>query len=159
MTRINLIDPYLLSDQHLFAEYREITRIPSAVLESLKNGSLISQITSKVPDSFRLGEGHVCFFYDKLKYCHLRYIRLFGELQNRRFALNDEYYQSHLNDLEYLSRYTDLYKDYRPSNRDIDIIIERLVEKLEKKLSWYRYYGKSINKQEFPFYNRDCFVL
>ena len=31
MTRINLIPPKELCDQHLLAEFRELTRIPNAV--------------------------------------------------------------------------------------------------------------------------------
>ena len=78
MTRINLMDVSLLTDQHLFAEYREITRVPQAVNKSLANKSIDSIIKS-VPGSFRLNHGHVKFFYDKLSFIESRY-----------FALRDE---------------------------------------------------------------------
>ena len=59
MTRINLVDPSELCDQHLLAEHRELTRIPNAVARG--RFSLVGQ-----PADYKLGEGHVRFFFDKL---------------------------------------------------------------------------------------------
>ena len=39
MTRINLVDPNFLSDQHLVAEYREIFMVGSALQRSIKSPS------------------------------------------------------------------------------------------------------------------------
>ena len=61
MTRINLIDPSLLCDKHLMAEYRELIRIPNAVFGRKMEPKPIT-------DDNVLGEGHVKFFSDKLTF-------------------------------------------------------------------------------------------
>ena len=50
MTRINLVPPAELCDQHLLAEHRELTRIPNAVAKG--KFSLKGQ-----PSDYKLGEG------------------------------------------------------------------------------------------------------
>lgn len=68
MTRINCgIPPKQLVDKHLIAEHHEIVRIPNAVKKQGKN------LKMDLPETFRLGTGHVRFFYNKLKYLHNRY--------------------------------------------------------------------------------------
>ena len=71
MTRINLVAPSMLTDQHLFAEYREITRL-FALVRAACDKHPASAIRSKIPDSYRLGVGHVLFFYDKLGFIEVR---------------------------------------------------------------------------------------
>ena len=59
MTRINSgVKPSELTDKHLLSEAREIKRIPNLI----KKGrySMVDQ-----PKTFRLGKGHVKFYYDK----------------------------------------------------------------------------------------------
>ena len=59
MTRINSgIEVHTLLDTHLFSEWRELPRIPTAILNQ-KN-------KSQPKSSFSLGNGHVSFFYDKM---------------------------------------------------------------------------------------------
>ena len=59
MTRINVgIPPADLNGRHLIAEHREIKRIPNLVNRG--RYSLDNQ-----PKLFKLGKGHVKFFYDK----------------------------------------------------------------------------------------------
>ena len=65
MTRINLVEVERLTDQHLFAEYREITRIFSLVKQACGKYSQ-DKILAKIPPTFRLNTGHVLFFYNKL---------------------------------------------------------------------------------------------
>lgn len=82
MTRINTgIDPTELPDKLLLAEHREITRIPNAV----RRGASMADI----PSTFRLGKGHVRFFYDKLEYLGDRYRRLLAECKRRGFNVTD----------------------------------------------------------------------
>ena len=60
MTRINIgVSPNELIGKHLLAEHREIKRIPNCI----KKGryKMIG-----IPDKFKLGTGHVKFFYNKL---------------------------------------------------------------------------------------------
>ena len=65
MTRINLVPPEELCDQHLLAEHRELTRIPNAVAKGKYH--LKGQ-----PAEYKLGEGHVRFFFNKLAFLKKR---------------------------------------------------------------------------------------
>lgn len=78
MTRVNLVPPEELCDQHLLAEWREITRIPNSVL----TGKLKPY---DIPETFRLGKGHVKFFLDKLGWLRGRYHLVLMECKRRGF--------------------------------------------------------------------------
>lgn len=54
MTRINLVEPRYLTDEHLLAEYRELPRVFTYVD---RHG-----IAEDRPESYKLGKGHVKFF-------------------------------------------------------------------------------------------------
>lgn len=73
MTRVNCIDPKYLNDSYLLAEYRELPRI----FELAKN--------KDIPSSYRLGTGHMKFFYDKLQFLVKRQHRLIEEMLQRGF--------------------------------------------------------------------------
>ncbi len=57
MTRINVIDPIDLTDQHLMAEYRELPMIMGSLRRSLKSKKGLPKITPK----YTLNAGHVTF--------------------------------------------------------------------------------------------------
>ena len=119
MTRINVgIPPAELTDKHLLAEHREIKRIPNVV--SSGKFSMDNQ-----PSEFKLGTGHVKFFYDKLQYLKRRYESIYDECKQRGF--NVTYYGGAWSGvpMEYM-------KDYTPTERDRDIIRERINERLTK---------------------------
>ena len=70
MTRINVgIPPAELINQHLIAEHREIKRIPNCIAKGKYN-------MDGIPDKFKLGTGHVKFFYNKLFKKYSRYLEL-----------------------------------------------------------------------------------
>ena len=71
MTRINIIPVQELFDQHLIAEYREITMVPAALNRTLKSKGGLD--LSKISSNYTLNKGHVYFFYDKGKYLYKRY--------------------------------------------------------------------------------------
>jgi deoxyribonuclease (pyrimidine dimer) len=90
MTRINAdLPPRLLTDQHLFAEYREMRRIPKSLLKSMGAGST-ADLAARIPPIFCLGRGHVTFFYDKGLFLTARYALLRTELLARGYRLNDD---------------------------------------------------------------------
>lgn len=75
MTRINCgILPSELSTKHLVAELREIKRIPNHIINNKDNLNL-----KGIPNKFRLGRGHIKFFYNKLEYLYKRYKSLYYE--------------------------------------------------------------------------------
>lgn len=135
MTRINLVDPSELYDQHLVAEYREIFMVGSSLQRSLKSPNW-KRID--VPDMFTLNKGHVKFFYNKGKYLHLRYLELIAEMKRRGMTPDPartfklEQWPDHL------------YKDWSPTERDKDIVRKRIAQRVNEKPSWYRKtdYGK-----------------
>lgn len=116
MTRINCaIRPAELSDKHLLAEHREIKRIPNCINKgrySMKN----------IPQQFKLGTGHVSFFYDKLLYLKKRYIAIYNECIERGFNMTN-----------YLSCFDGLpphlMNDYNETDVDRQILLERLLER------------------------------
>lgn len=78
MTRINLIPPKELCDQHLLAEHRELTRIPNLV----SRGKFHFE---GQPNDYKLGTGHVKFFFDKMQFLKNRYDLLHEECLLRGF--------------------------------------------------------------------------
>jgi deoxyribonuclease (pyrimidine dimer) len=84
MTRINCaIPPYELGKKHLLSEHREIKRIPNCIRKNRYN-------LKNTPKEFKLGKGHVSFFYDKLLYLKKRYEKIYKECLKRGF--NVQYY-------------------------------------------------------------------
>ena len=66
MTRINIINVSELTDQHLIAEYREITMVPAALNRTINSRNGLD--VNNIPKEFTLNKGHVTFFYDNGKY-------------------------------------------------------------------------------------------
>lgn len=122
MTRINSgFPPKQLTDRHLMAEHRELKRIPNVVSKGKYN-------LKRVPSEFTLGTGHVSFFYDKMLYLKKRYIELYDECRRRGFNVQN-----------YLSCWDgvppELMNDYTPTQRDVDIITERINDRLANPIS------------------------
>ena len=119
MTRINVgIPPAELTDKHLLAEHREIKRIPNCIAKGKYN-------MEGIPEKFKLGTGHVKFFYNKLLYLKKRYIRLYEECIKRGFNV-----QNYINAWDNVPQ--ELVNDYTVKAGDIRTIRERINEKLNK---------------------------
>lgn len=86
MTRINVIPVRLLSDEHLGAEYRELPRVFGEVRAAQDRGEIPSSIP--MPFHYKLGEGHVRFFYNKLDYLLRRYAEICRWRWYRGFQVN-----------------------------------------------------------------------
>jgi hypothetical protein len=117
MTRINCgIPPAELTDKHLLAEAREIKRVPNVIKKGKCN-------FDNIPEQFTLGTGHVKFFYNKLKYLKGRYINLHLECKRRGFKV-----QNFIDAWDGVPQ--ELMGDYTPTDRDREIIRERIKERL-----------------------------
>lgn len=137
MTRINLIDPNELTDQHLIAEYREI-RLLSAILQrSLKSKKGVDVKT--IPSSFTLNTNHVRFFYNKGLYLHKRYNSLRDEMVNRGMNPTLEFPKEKWP--------THLYHDWTPNEQDKNIVRERIALRISQKPEWYRKHGRPLHNQ------------
>lgn len=135
MTRINIIPVEDLTDQHLMAEYRELFMIGSSLQRSLKSTDWNKK---RIPKKFSLNKGHVTFFYDKGKYLSDRYDKIREELKKRKFNLDDS---RTFHSEKFPEGY---YGDWTPSEEDMDIVRERIEERIQQKPEWYRHYGISI---------------
>ncbi len=131
MVRINLINPEKLADQHLIAEYDEILMLLGYVKKYPKLG--------EVPDKYTLGKGHILFFKNKLKYLKKRHSLLKKEMKKRGFnakiTINLKQFDKKL------------IHDWKPSKESIEIIKKRLINKIELKPNFYRYYKKHRSKK------------
>ena len=116
MTRINVgIPPAELVNQHLIAEHREIKRIPNCIAKGKYN-------MDGIPNKFKLGTGHVKFFYNKLLYLKNRYISLYNECIKRGFNV-----QNYIDAWDNVPQ--ELMNDYKVEDNDIKIIKQRIHER------------------------------
>ena len=129
MTRINIINPSELTDQHLVAEYRELFMVGSSLQRSLKSPNWD---VNRIPTKFTLNTGHVMFFYDKGKYLHKRYRQLREEMKVRGMKPDD----TRVFKREQWPN--ELYNDWIPTIEDQKIIRDRIEEKIAEKPDWYR---------------------
>ena len=133
MTRISAgVKPSELCDKMLLAEHREIIRIPNTI----KSGKAKINL-DKIPGKFKLGQGHVIFFYDKLKYLHNRYLNLHNECIKRGFNVQD-FNGSFKNAPQYL------YNDWSEDLNARKIVSERINTRLQTMQS-IRYNSKGVD--------------
>jgi len=134
MTRINIIPPSELTDQHLIAEYREITMVPASLRRTLasKRGIDITRIS----EQYTLNTGHVYFFYDKGLYLNNRYDELVSEMIDRGFNPDsNRKFPKEVFPAE-------LYNDWSPSLEEQKIVRQRIAIRIAAKPEWYRYTKK-----------------
>ena len=129
MTRINIINPSELTDQHLVAEYREIFMVGSSLQRSLKSKNWD---INNIPKKFTLNVGHVKFFYDKGKYLSNRYAELRKEMKARGMAPDS------MRTFKREQWPDELYNDWTPTIEDEKIIRKRIDERIAQKPNWYR---------------------
>ncbi len=124
MTRINVVPVQELTRQHLMAEYREITRLPSNLRTSLSRKTKPFSL-SEIPQKYTLGTGHVKFFYDKMQFLKNRFEQLVLEMQSRGYTTN--YTDSSIFDFEpkYMNNYT-------PTNEAMEINRERIAKRISE---------------------------
>lgn len=130
MTRINTIDPKHLLDQHLFIEFREVTRIHTAH-RPLTAKEQFNAFT------YTLGLGHMKFFYNKGLYCAQRCAALQVELARRgKVNFTPKQYKQHIDGL---------HNDWQPDSAAHHKNIVRLHEKLQMRPQFYTYEGKPVS--------------
>ena len=131
MTRVNIIPVEELYDQHLIAEYRELTMVPAALNRTLKSKTGLDK--TKIPKNYTLNKGHVYFFYNKGKYLDKRYHQIIKEMKHRGFTPDSN--QKFPKDIFIENN---LYKDWLPNLEDLIINPERIKSKINQKPNWYR---------------------
>lgn len=136
MTRINIVPVKELFDQHLIAEYREITMVPAALKRTLNSKKGLDK--TKINKKYTLNQGHVYFFYDKGKYLDKRYKKLIKEMKKRGFKPDSKRKFPKNIFIE-----NNLYKDWEATLQDYKLIRKRIEYKIKKKPNWYK---KTITK-------------
>lgn len=143
MTRINLIPPEELTDQHLFSEWREIKMVPQSLKRSLAARGQAG-VLAMIPPTFRLNTGHVSFFYDKAVYLRKRYDRLTDAMIRRgvhdfdREAVLDK-------DGVFMGLPKVFHKDYEPTEEAFAEVRERIALRIADKPDWYRKNGRPLH--------------
>ncbi len=135
MTRINIISPTELTDQHLVAEYREIEMVPASLERSLRTKS-VPEILRSIPKNFTLNKGHVLFFYPRMKYLRKRLDLLVEEMKTRGMTPDMDRYQRVAQRMEKQPK--SFQHDWEPTLDDAIIIRERIEQKIAMKPNWYR---------------------
>ena len=137
MTRINLVPPEELSDQHLVAEYREIFMVGSSLQRSLKSPNW-EKTKKSIPKYFTLNKGHVKFFYDKGKYLSERYDVLIKEMKRRKMRPDPSrtFKKEQWPD--------ELFNTWKPNDYDLKVVRTRIEMKIKLKPDWYKWNGKKI---------------
>lgn len=110
MTRINCIPVEELTDKHLVAEYRELPRISKA-----------AKVVSDAPTRYKMGAGHMKFFYNKGEFLRRRFEEgIVPEMQRRGFVTNYPTYRLHSDGLNH---------DWEPDAEAIATNMARLIER------------------------------
>jgi len=135
MVRINIINPKFLADQHLIAEYNETLMLLGYVKRYPLNN------LNKIPENYKLGRGHMLFFKNKLKYLKRRFETIKIEMKKRGFSANIK--------MELKEFDKRLVKNWEPSSSDKEIIKKRIIQKINLKPDYYRYYKEKKSKDFF----------
>ena len=123
MTRINCIPPDELTREHLIAEYRELPRVFGLVRRAVESG--VTPESAFIPETYRLGTGHVRFFYDKLGYVKKRYSELVNEMISRGY--NVQYPEPDTDGIP-----DEWFGDWEPTDKAMGINRSRISERLNK---------------------------
>lgn len=136
MTRVNLIDPNYLADQHLLAEIRELPRCITYVEKTILKGSY-----PDIPERYTLGAGHIKFFFDKVEFLRKRQIDLVYAWYKRGFSLSFDIdkWEERCNKVP-----STLRKDYTPDSEELMINVLRIKERMMQKPSFYKYWGDPV---------------
>ena len=126
MTRINTIEPELLTDQHLIAEWRELPRVFA-----------LARPAPDAPKAYTLGTGHVRFFFERTGYLSRRQAALIAECLSRGFAIRYTTAPAPVPGLD---------GDWEPDALAIEVNRERLREKLRTAKRPYTHRGVQVGE-------------
>jgi len=130
------IDPKHLTDQWLIAEQCELLMITGNLLKR-------NYISNRdIPLKLQLGKGHMKFWYNKLFYLNNRHREVKNEVKLRGFKVTDKIID--------LSQFPlRLCNDWSPTQRDQDILKQRLLWKLINKPDIWRKNSAPIILNDF----------
>lgn len=89
MTRINVVPVASLVRQHLLAEHYELPDVFKLVRRHIRAGRTLDDVRDRIPETYRLGTGHISFFINKLNYLRMRHYDLKQEMLRRGYNVSD----------------------------------------------------------------------
>jgi deoxyribonuclease (pyrimidine dimer) len=125
VTRINVVPVQELTRQHLVAEYREIMRLPKNLNQSLNRKSKPFSM-DEIPSQYKLGKGHIKFFFNKFKFLENRFLDLLAEMDRRGYSAN-------FRDSSMFKVSAEYYNDYKPTEEAMEINRQRIAERIGGK--------------------------
>jgi len=117
MTRINVIPPSQLCREHLLAELHELPRVFKLAAKSSRGVA--------IPAEYRMGAGHVTFFYNKLAWLERRCKELIAEMQARGYRTQ---YDGDFSAIRSQTR-SELWGDWTPTAEAVNANVGRLAER------------------------------
>lgn len=122
MTRINVVPVDELTDNFILAEYFELPRLFPLIGKAIERGD------NEVPETYRLGTGHMRFFYDKLTYLFRRFEQLDNEGAKRGLNLkvDPDVDPAFLDPQWYGPEFDNRWNDYTPTPEAIQLNRDRL---------------------------------
>lgn len=127
------------------AEYRELPMVNAALSRSLSSKRGVRH--DLIPAKYTLNRGHVMFFYNKGSWLYDRYMKLISCLRARKYDINPDsrvVLWDHFKD-------NGLFNSWEPDEAAHRINVERLIERVEAKVSWYRLMGTPVDEQYLVF--------
>ncbi len=109
--------------------------IPAKVRKNLGNAVPMNDI----PRQYTMSTGHVKFFYDKLGWLYIRHQSLTRELKKRKFNISEfNAYEAFLHEMpdDHIGN------NWFPTIRELKVNVNRIIERLNQRPDWYRYYGE-----------------
>lgn len=131
MTRINVIHPAHLTDQHLLAEYRELPRVFA-----------LSRPITPEPEEYTLGKGHVRFFYTRTRYLARRQAALIRECLTRGFNIQHTTAPDPVPGCD---------GDWTPTVEAARINLARLDDKVVQRPGWYTWCGDPVMNDWYTY--------
>ena len=104
--------------------------VPASLRRSLKTRTPES-IRKRIPPNFTLNRGHVLFFYDKLDFLIKRFNRLADEMERRGYSPD----RNRVTAFDGFDK--QWYGSWESTNRDDDIVIERINFRISQKPHLY----------------------
>lgn len=123
MTRINVVPIEELNDAHLALEHYELVRVYRLVRLAIGRGETPDDWRN--PSTYRMGAGHVRFFYPRLGFVQRREIQLHVEMLYRGLSLIRE--EQELHDIP-----AEWFGGYEPTEEAIAINRQRLQQRIDE---------------------------
>ena len=127
MTRINVVPVEELCNQHLMAEFRELTRIPGGII-----WGRLKPLYPDAPVDYVLGEGHVRFFAGRCAFLYRRYGQLIAECRYRSFGIQPLPFYDWVDQLKAAGSWG----DYEPTEAAIALNRQRIVNRMPTRARW-----------------------